>query len=307
MNFDLIVVGVISLDTILKVPFLPDKNSECFVSEIIETHGGAGGNVAAYASYYGGLNVGMVAGIGNDGIGDELVQRLELYNVNIDGVLRSTDKSSTRIITALLEDGSRSYFVSLGAHLSLADIELPKNYTEAQHIYIAPCSPQIHERFISQAVRNNMNVYFNPGSVYIEQADMSIFNRLLRYTEILFVNKEEALIYSSLSSITEAGKYLVNSGPKLVVITGGMDGSLIYSRGSSSPLVAPSFEVYSVNPVGAGDAFAAGFLSEYFISNDLRLAGTKGSIFGAFSVKQRETRAINPSLNDFQKFLEKVR
>jgi sugar/nucleoside kinase (ribokinase family) len=304
VTFELIVVGVISQDTNIQLPYFPSANSEAFVSSIDEVHGGAGANVAALASFYGGLRVGFVGMIGDDDIGPPLLTRMVEYGVDLRGVAISTTAPSTRIFTVIQPSGDRAYIVHLGAHSELSTARLPPAYCEPPAIwYLAPCSPETHRSFVHFLTERNLQVALNPGSVYKEQAPVSQLIELLAGVRILFVNDKEARVYSGEESLDDAARTLLGYGPHLVVLTRSDRGSIAYQTGCAVPLTQPSMPSTVVSDIGAGDAFAAGFLTEYIRTRDVAAALRLGSAFGAFSVTQTETREADPDPDAIKPFL----
>jgi 2-dehydro-3-deoxygluconokinase len=308
MTVELLVAGVVSLDTTLHIPFIPRENSECFARAISDMHGGAAANVAAYAAYYGSLSVGLIARVGEDTIADQLLSRLAQYRVDLQGTICTSKTPSTRIITLLLPDGSKTYMVHLGAHDQLSSKDIPPNHlSTASAFYVAPCSPNIHADILAFAHSHGKTVYFNPGSVYVEQSETQRLYSLLPLCDILFLNEPEALSYSHQTTIEQAGRFLLDLGPKHLIITASRRGSMVFSSGEPSPRVFPSIPSSYTNSIGAGDAFAAGFLIEHLNTGNIYAAIKKGAVYGAFAVTQNELRKPDPDPGDIDEFENQLR
>lgn len=306
MRFDLISIGCLSLDTLLEIPFLPKINSECFINQVKNIHGGAAANVAAYATFYGDLKVGLVSRIGADKIGAELLARMRLYRVDTKGVKKMKNHSSTRIITLQFPNSTRSYLVHLGALESLSSKDIPTGYLQNSILYyVAPSTPQSHNEFLEIAVSYGKLVAFNPGTVYFQQARQSQLRRLLKYVDFLFVNEREALYYTNENTIDASGIALQKMGAKYVIITLGYSGCHVFYQG-----IKNSFLGYKTNcesSIGAGDAFAAGFLAKFLKTRNIQSAAKMGNIFGAFGVTHSELRNSTPNRKKFLAFSKSVR
>lgn len=306
MKYDLISIGCLSLDTILEVPFLPKVNSECFVKQIRNVHGGAAANVAAYSAFYGALRVGLVSMIGTDEIGEELLARMKEYGVDTKGVSKVKNSLSTRIITIQYPEGGRSYLVHLGALEKLSVKDLPTEYLfNSTLFYIAPAPPHIHEVSIRIGVNQGKLIAFNPGSVYFQQAPQNNFYRFLKFVDFLLVNEQEALHYSNEESIEAAGFALQSLGAKHVIITRRGLGCCVFFQGKCKSF--PGYKVRQVYPIGAGDAFAAGFLAEFLKTGNIKSAAQVGNIFGSFEVMHSELRKAAPNKEQFLEFLQEVK
>jgi ribokinase len=119
------------------------------------------------------------------------------------------------------------------------------------------------------AQSNKIRIAFNPSS-YLAQKGISYLKDLISKAELLILNKEEALTLAGNDRIENVLKKLRSFGPKVVVITDGKnemhasDDKYIYS---TKP---PAVKV--VDTTGAGDAFAASFLSGIIRKNDIEFA-----------------------------------
>lgn len=306
MKYDLISIGCLSFDTVVEVPFLPEVHSECFVRQIRNAHGGAAANVAAYSAFYGGLGVGLVSKIGGDEIGENLVTRMKEYGVCTKGVSKLGNSSSTRIIMIQYHEGGRSYLVHLGASEKLSIKDLPAEYlSNSVLFYVAPCTTQVHKEFIEAGVKQKKLIAFNPGSVYLQQESQSDLHQLLKFADFLFVNEQEAFCYSNKKSIDTAGFALQRLGAKHVIITHSDLGCSVFFQGKSKSF--PSYNTEQVSSIGAGDAFAAGFLVEFLKTSNIESAAKMGNIFGAFRITQLESRKAAPDKKRFLKFLQRAK
>jgi sugar/nucleoside kinase (ribokinase family) len=306
MKFDLISIGCLSLDTVFEVPFLPNANSECFAKRAYSTHGGAAANVAAYSAFYGGLKVGLVSKVGADAEGQQLLARMIEYDVCVRGVDKVEDSDSTRIAVIYnYEQESHIYLVHLGAVEKLSVKDLPAEYiSDSTLLYIAPCTPRVHQEFVEAGVRYRKLIGFNPGTVYFCEGRKSDLRQLLRFVDFLFLNEEEALEYSGEGAVEAAGLALQKLGTKYVVLTGGARGCMVFFEGGTESY--PSHKVERQSLLGAGDAFAAGFLSEFIRTRNLESALKFGNALGAFAVTMPSSREPRPSRERFRDFLKRL-
>lgn len=306
MRFDLISIGCLSLDTIFEVPALPRVNSECFVRRTYNAHGGGAANVAAYSSFFGGLQVGLVSKIGTDDEGEELVTRMKQYSVCVRGVGKVENSMSTRIAIIHDFEGNRVYLVTLGAVEELSSKDLPAGYvSDSTLFYIGPCTPRVHKEFVEVATKHRKLIAFNPGSVYFQEGHGSNFHQLLEFVDVLFVNEQEAFQYSNEESVQAAGLALQKLGAKSVIITRGDFGCTVFHQSESESF--PGYKVKRVCPVGAGDAFAAGFLAEFKKSGNVESAAKSGNAFAAFAITHSTIRHAAPSKDQFRQFLQELR
>ncbi|MCD6372068.1 MAG: bifunctional hydroxymethylpyrimidine kinase/phosphomethylpyrimidine kinase, partial [Thermococcus sp.] len=81
--------------------------------------------------------------------------------------------------------------------------------------------------------------------------------------EVVFPNEREALVITRAESVEEAAEVLHDWGAKIVVITRGERGVLVYDGQFREFPALPIRPEEIVDPTGAGDAFAGGFLAGY--------------------------------------------
>src|SRR3989338_5320015 len=109
--------------------------------------------------------------------------------------------------------------------------------------------------------RDHTELAFNPGTVQIQDHKKELFD-LIRVTSILFVNLEEAqsITGEKTGEIHHLATSLWKLGAKRVVITDGKNGS--YDFDGKTLLHCPIFPGKLVGTIGAGDAFATGYVGE---------------------------------------------
>jgi sugar/nucleoside kinase (ribokinase family) len=105
-------------------------------------------------------------------------------------------------------------------------------------------------------------------------------HEVLRYVDVFLPNEREAPKVAGVSDLETAVKKLAALVP-LVVVKLGREGALA-QRGAER-FVSPATRVDSVDAVGAGDSFDAGFLHQYVRGADLPACLAAGNLAGAFS------------------------
>jgi sugar/nucleoside kinase (ribokinase family) len=113
--------------------------------------------------------------------------------------------------------------------------------------------------------------------------------RELGRIDILFANDEEARLLAAEQNLVAAGEALVGLGPRLVVLKKGEHGALVFGREFLFGVLAhPCAHV--IDPTGAGDAFAGGFLGTIDQAGALgrpviRRAAVYGSVLASFAIE----------------------
>jgi 5-dehydro-2-deoxygluconokinase len=96
---------------------------------------------------------------------------------------------------------------------------------------------------------------------------------------------------------------LLELGPEAVVEKRGEQGARVWPRGDE-PIDVPGFDVEVQNILGAGDAFAAGFLYGYVNGWDWRRSARLGNACGAIVVTEHGCANFMPTLAEATTFAE---
>ncbi len=145
----------------------------------------------------------------------------------------------------------------------------PKKKLNTDWIYLASFSGKNWEKQlknIAKIVKNqNIKLAFNPGSRQLDAGASKIKN-LLKLTEVLLLNRDEALelalsrhYYTQSPHINTLLRKLKVLGPKIVVITDGSKGAYAYN--GKDFFFMRALKIETVDTTGAGDAFSSGFVS----------------------------------------------
>jgi sugar/nucleoside kinase (ribokinase family) len=113
--------------------------------------------------------------------------------------------------------------------------------------------------------------------------------RELGRVDVFFANDEEARLITGEANLIAAGKSLLKLGPSLVLLKKGEHGALVFGRDYVFGVLAhPCDQV--IDPTGAGDSFAGGFLGYLdragaLGARDVRRAAVYGSVLASFAIE----------------------
>jgi sugar/nucleoside kinase (ribokinase family) len=173
--------------------------------------------------------------------------------------------------------------------------KLPAAFRDAQYLFLGNIDPELQLGVLEQ-VPNAKLVACDTMNYWI-QGKRDALMALLKRVDILLVNDGEARELSGDWNIHRAGRWILQNGPKRVVIKQGEYGALLMSEGRT--FFTPAFPLEEVfDPTGAGDAFAGGFmgyLARHGTLNDeeFRRAMIYGSVMGSFAVSQFGINGFN--------------
>lgn len=117
--------------------------------------------------------------------------------------------------------------------------------------------------------------------LWSEEAAREVLRKMLAHTHLVLAGKEEAELLSGKTTPEDAARAIREMGPTQVVVRLGAEGAL--AIGEAGDVVhKPALSVDVVEPVGAGDAFNAGFLSGqlrgWSLAESLRLGNVLGGL-----------------------------
>jgi 2-dehydro-3-deoxygluconokinase len=253
-------MGLVSADTIG-----PLEHARSFRLTI----GGAESNVAIAAARLG-APVTWLGHVGADSVGDLIVRRLRASNVH---TLAIRDDAFTGLMIKHRRSGEFLHVDyhragSAGSRLHPADI--PSDLAGASILHVTGITPALsdtaraavfHAVETARALGVTVSVDVNYRAKLWSRFDAApILRDLVSLADIVFAGPDEAALFVD----TPAVAGLAALGPAEVVVKDGPRGCTASIDGTPFTVPAPTVSV--VDPVGAGDAFVAGYLAD-------RLAG----------------------------------
>ncbi|WP_456450143.1 carbohydrate kinase family protein [Palaeococcus sp. (in: euryarchaeotes)] len=245
---DLVVLGHVSIDHII----FPGRK------EII-LPGGAAAAVATSAALSG-AKVGLVTKVGRD-FPKEWLEKLESI-LDIGGV-HVLEGKTIHIYMIYHKDGSVDAPVDMGVAQRMGETEIPKEYLKAKIFHIAPIPPEEQLKVVKRLEGKRVALDFNPTYMEEYRSRRAILREIISRVEVVFPNEREARTITGASSIEEAAEIMHSWGAKLVIITRGERGVLVYDGSFREFGALEIGREEIVDPTGAGDAFAGGFLAFY--------------------------------------------
>ena len=156
------------------------------------------------------------------------------------------------------------------------------------YLFLANIDPELQREVLTQMESRPRLVSLDTMNFWIESKNSSL-RRVLNHVDVLFMDEGEARALASEVNIIKSARKMMDFGPKAVVIKRGEHGVLMLH--GESLFAAPAMPLESVvDPTGAGDAFAGGFIGYLAATDDLspdgfRRAAVIGSVMGSFAVE----------------------
>ena len=172
----------------------------------------------------------------------------------------------------------------------LADFDpiLPDAYKTSEYLMLGNLTPDIQRSVIQQMTNKPKVVALDTMDFWMNIAWDSLIETI-KLVDILIINDEEARQMSGEHSLVRAANHILTLGPRYLVIKKGEHGALLF--GDGRVFFAPGLPLLDViDPTGAGDTFAGGFMGHIARTGDLSFENMRrgiiyGSVMASFCVE----------------------
>jgi len=246
--------------------------------------GGSATFFSVSASFFGPVR--LVGVVGED-FPEWAVTMLRDRRVDLQGLQRVPGKTFR---WAGRYDGTLTQRVTLETCLNVFETfrpEIPEAYRDAKFVFLGNIDPGLQRSVLDQ-VRSPRLVVADTMNFWIEGARESLVETLKR-VDVLVINEEEVRQLADDFNIVRAAEKVHAMGPRILVVKRGEYGALLFQ--GKDVFAATAFPLSNVvDPTGAGDTFAGGFVGSLAREAEiddraLRRAVIHGSVMGSFSVE----------------------
>ena len=137
------------------------------------------------------------------------------------------------------------------------DPKLPENYTAAPYVMLGNLDPKVQAKVLDQMTDPAL-VVMDTMNFWMDSA-MEDLKKVIGRVDILCVNDAEARQLSGQHSLVKAANTILEMGPTYLVVKKGEHGALLFSK--DRVFFAPAMPLEDIiDPTGAGDTFAGGFI-----------------------------------------------
>ena len=284
----ILVVGSVAYDTV-RTPF----------GEVTEVLGGSAAYFAVAAAFF--ADVRLVAVVGED-FAEEHLQLLRERGVDLEGLSRVPGRT-------FRWRGEYGFDLNeaktLETHLNVFATfrpRIPPAYRESEVVFLANIDPDLQREVLGQVAAPRL-VAADTMNFWI-MGKPEALRETLKQVHTLLLNDAEARMLAGEPNLVKAARKILSWGPRSLVIKRGEYGALMFSDGWW--FSAPALPLEQIlDPTGAGDSFAGGFLGYLantgnFSLDNIRKAVIMGSVMASFAVEDfslnRLTRLTYPEI-----------
>ncbi len=305
--------GALNMDHIYKVERIL-IDGEAPVADYHVALGGSAANTI-YGLAKLGVRTGFLGVVGDDEQGDMLLRDLE--NVGVDtGQIRLKEMKTGATFCLTDKRGKRALYILPGANSSLSSEDIDPLYVKQAKLlhlssFVDERQMDVQKQLI-ETIPPSVKVSFAPGTIYAAKG-LEAIAQIIKRTHILFINRREVEELTG-ESFQSGAQTLLNQGCQIVAIT--LGGGITKGKTTATCYIVSSEGEFTIeareakkprgDTVGAGDAFAAGFLFGFLSGKELKECGYMGHFVAAFSTTKIGARAGLPVLDELsQYYMEK--
>lgn len=270
----ILVVGSVALDSV-ETPF----------GKADDVLGGSGTFFSSSASHFAPI---QLVGVVGDDYPVEKLEPLAARGVDLSGLERA-EGASFRWRGRYRHDLNSAE--TLETHLGVFSNfrpKIPQQFKNAPFVFLANIDPRLQLQVLEQVEKPKL-VACDTMNFWIESRRPELIE-LLKHVDLITLNDGEARQLTERTNLVQAARWILERGPKFVLIKKGEHGAFMFTK--DSVFFAPAYPLESVfDPTGAGDSFAGGFIGYLAATNDLsersmRRAVVVGSAMGSFAVEK---------------------
>ena len=287
------------MDLIAYAPRLPAPGETLMGTRFQTGYGGKGANQAVAAARLGAA-VAMVARVGGDVFGADMLANFAAQGIDVARVLRTEGVSSGVAPIAVDDAGRNAIIVVAGANALLTPADVDTAATTIRRARVLLCQLEVpletSLRALTLAREAGVLTILNPAP-----APEALPDAMLRVSDLVCPNESEASAISGIpvtdaASAEAAGRVLVGRGARAAIVTLGAAGCLYVS--ASETWRAPAPVVTAVDTTGAGDCFLGSLAFFLARAAGLRDAAIRAAAVAALSVQRPGTQTSYPYAAD---------
>lgn len=299
----ILVVGSVALDTV-ETPF----------AKVEETLGGAASYFTTAASLYSQVN--LVAIVGSD-FPREHLDFWRRCPVNLLGLQVKEGRTFRWAARYHMDMNTRDTLdTQLGVYEGFHPT-IPEEYRSSNLLFLANIQPELQMEVLEQVPDIRLSV-LDTMELWIMTARPQL-TEVIKSVDVLLMSEEEVRQYTDRASVVSGVRQLLDMGLQYVVVKQGSYGALLFGA-DGTYFSAPTYPLEEViDPTGAGDAFAGGFLGYlstvepdpygHYSVNEIKRGVVHGNIVGSFvcedySIGRLRTLTMNDIAKRYRRLFE---
>jgi sugar/nucleoside kinase (ribokinase family) len=279
--------GILVADLFVpQLPRLPAAGEILATEDFLVQPGGCAANVAACLAKLG-IRCEVVGKVGNDQFGEFINQNLRSKGVGTHGISSSTASSTSKTVILPVVGEDRRYIHTIGANADFAVQDIDRALASSATVFYLGGLGVLPALEPAQLVELFSFVRAQGASVVLDvvvpgQPEPEFWAQLtdvLPHVDVFMPNEEEAFALTGEREPRRQAAQFLEAGCGTAIVTRGERGALLMT--ATETVEVPVFPVVAIDPSGAGDAFAAGFIvgltEAWSMQESLRYASAMGA------------------------------
>lgn len=248
-----------------------------------------------------GHSCGIISGVGKDGFGECMLNRLKKDGVDVSKVLVDPDGSTACAFVTYDSEGDRRYLFhwdeTPATKAVMPDVTEP-SLKEAKYFHVMGCALTAKLSYGWEIVKTaramkaqGTKISFDPNvrTEHLTNPNKSkecfeIINAMLEITNLFAPGLDELKLVTGIDDVEEAvKKCFENPNLEILMLKMGSKGSRIYTR-DGQVVEQGLYKVESVDPTGAGDTSLGAFLCALLEGKDMKECAEIAAAAGALNV-----------------------
>ena len=160
------------------------------------------------------------------------------------------------------------------------DPVIPENYKDCKYLMLGNLVPAIQLRVLDQLQNRPKLIVMDTMNLWMD-ATMDDLKKMIKRVDVLTINDEEARQLAEENNLVKAAERIQLMGPSILIIKKGEHGALLFGK-EGETFFAPALPLKNViDPTGAGDTFAGGFMGYLSKTDDISFNNMKKALIYA--------------------------
>lgn len=153
---------------------------------------------------------------------------------------------------------------------------LPESYQTCDFLMLGNLAPTVQMSVLNQIKVRPKLIVMDTMNFWMDSA-MEDLMKVIAKVDVLTINDEEARQLANEYSLVKAARKILSFGPKYLIIKKGEHGALLFDQ--NNIFFAPALPLEEVlDPTGAGDTFAGGFIGYLAKSHNISFENMKRAV-----------------------------
>ena len=283
-------LGILVADAVgVPIDALPPRGTLALLDRVELHTGGNGANTSAALAKLG-VSVSLLGKVGRDNLGDFVIGSLARHGVHVGGVLQDDSAPTAATMVIVHSDAERSFLHAIGANAAFEEADVNWDKTTGAAIFHV-AGPQLMPKLEGDALARVCQEAKRRGMTTVLDTVMNPRSQgwegiapCLPYLDWFVPSLDEAVALLEVAALPEVWNELEKRGVQNVAVKCGKEGCYIKAK-NQTPLHVPAFDVEAIDSLGAGDCWAAGFVTGLLRGWPLDEIGRFANAVGACSVQ----------------------